>query len=142
MKMKTDREVDFHGYTTAQMLQTLEDIWASRKWHGLRRVRVVHGTGAALWRVLREWCDVKGIPWVPESSNPGATILHPFRRVLPSPHHPHRPLTRLKHVQSTHLPLRASSSDSSTESQDLMAEEFRRLAKVDSHTLHRKKHAV
>jgi hypothetical protein len=139
--MKADREVDFHGFTAMQMQQALEDIWAGRRWHGLRRVRVVHGTGTVLWRVLREWCDAKGIPWVPEPSNPGATVLHPSRRVLPPSLQRHRPLARLKHLRTTHQPCPASSSSPLGEPQDLMAEEFRHLAKLDAHTLLRRKHA-
>lgn len=139
--MQADHEVDFHGFTAARMLQALEDIWAGRKWHGLRRVRVVHGTGSVLWRALREWCDAKGIPWAPEPSNPGATILHPSRRVLPLSHHPHRPLTRLQRYHPARRLSPQPSPPQTVERKDLMAEEFQRLAEEDPRTTRRKKYA-
>ena len=79
--LRVDVEVDFHGYTRAGMLSWLDANWARRSWNGLRRVRVIHGQGDVLPPALRNWSDAKGIPWAPESGNPGCTILHPGSRV-------------------------------------------------------------
>ena len=78
--MRVDAEIDFHTFSRAQMVGWLEDKWATRKWHGLRRIRIIHGKGDVLHAALREWCDHKGIPWAAESGNPGATIIRPANR--------------------------------------------------------------
>lgn len=82
--LRIDAEKDFHGYRAAEMLAWLENVWARRQWHGLLRVRIIHGTGEVLFRAARQWCDEKGIPWTVEPHNPGVTILHPSRRTLPT----------------------------------------------------------
>lgn len=155
--MKIDREIDFHGFTVAQMRAWLETTWARRQWHGLRRVRVIHGTGAVLFRELRRWCDEKGIPWTTEIHNPGVTILHPSHRALPSPPSTHHPFAALKHRLSSRAAptprpsppkkrptppaVPASPSKPDPDAARLMEEEFDRLAEVDPETLYRWKHA-
>src|SRR5262245_45147813 len=94
--MRLDREIDLHGYTRAEARAHLEAIWARREWHGLRRVRIIHGTGAVLHRVVRQWCEEKGIPWTTEAQNPGVTILHPGLRPKTPPVPPHHPMAHLK----------------------------------------------
>jgi hypothetical protein len=85
--MRVDDEADFHGYTRAEMFRWLNATWASRRWQGMRRVRVIHGKGVVLGSALREWCEAKGIPCQMEPGNPGSTILYPNQQVtqLPSP---------------------------------------------------------
>ena len=75
--MRVNSEKDFHGFTSTEMLGWLNQVWASHKWDGLQRIRIIHGKGEILIPALRKWCDEKGIPWAPEPGNPGATILHP-----------------------------------------------------------------
>ena len=142
--MKIDREIDFHHYTRAEMRARLEDIWARREWHGLRRVRVIHGTGAVLYKEVRKWCDEKGIPWTTEEHNPGVTILHPGRRANTAPAPPHRPLTAIRQYKEEREKAESTRQQAETEnrkSSDLMAEEFARLAQEDPRTLRRRKHA-
>src|SRR5258706_16274949 len=78
--MRVDAEKDFHGYTAASMISWLNQQWATGRWDGLQRVRIIHGKGEVLIPRLRRWCDDRGIPWAPEPGNPGTTILHPARR--------------------------------------------------------------
>lgn len=93
--MNIDAERDFHGYTAAGMRAELEAVWASGRWRGLRRVRVIHGRGEVLGPVFLEWCDEVGIRWAPEPGNPGATFLYPaISDVAPPPAPPARRRTR------------------------------------------------
>ena len=82
--MKVSAEIDFHKHSAIQMRDKLEHIWSRRTWHGLQRVRVIHGKGEVLIPELRRWCEEKGIDWSPEPGNPGATLIFPGRRTLPS----------------------------------------------------------
>ena len=82
--MKIKDEVDFHGFTARGMREWLESTWSRRVWHGLQRVRIIHGKGDVLIPELRKWCQEKGIDWSPEPGNPGATLIYPGRRTLPS----------------------------------------------------------
>src|SRR5258705_3033029 len=129
--MRVDAEKDFHGYTTAGMISWLNQQWASRRWDGLQRVRIIHGKGEVLIPALRRWCDEKGIPWAPEPGNPGTTILHPARRQMlrattmrPSPITPIAPITRISRTPKLKpaTPKPPTSRDS-----DLFEEELRRL---------------
>jgi hypothetical protein len=127
----------------------LESIWSRREWHGLQRVRVIHGTGATLWRALRQWCDEKGIPWGTEPRNPGVTILHPAHRALPAQALPHRPLALLKRQRPAEkppeeerappAPSEAAPPAAPQKTRDLMAEEFERLLKEDPRLTQKRK---
>jgi hypothetical protein len=163
--MRVDQEVDYHGYTAVEMLGALEMAWARRSWQGLRRVRVIHGSGCVLWRELRRWADEKGIPWSPEVANPGTTILHPALRVVPAPAPAHRPIgshsrslgTALARRCATHplppgrpmtrpaprdaAPPAESQPEGPAHHPDAMAEEFDRLAAEDARALWRRKHS-
>ena len=96
-----DREIDLHGYTSVAARARLNTEWSTRKWHGLQRVRIIHGTGSVLHALVRLWCEEKGLAWTIESHNPGVTILHPGRRLQADPAPPHRPLNSL----NRHLPI-------------------------------------
>jgi hypothetical protein len=95
-KNGADREIDLHGYTSGEARARLNTLWSSREWHGLQRVRVIHGTGSVLHALVRLWCEEKGITWTVEPSNTGVTIVHPGRRLQTDPAPPHRPLRALK----------------------------------------------
>src|SRR5436309_564715 len=82
--MKIKNEVDFHGFTAVSMRDWLEQTWSTRRWHGIERVRIIHGKGEVLMPELRRWCEEKGIDWNPEPGNPGATFIYPGRRTLPA----------------------------------------------------------
>lgn len=144
---RCDLEVDFHGYTAAEMRAALDDTWGRRRWQGLRRVRVVHGTGEVLWRVLREWCDEKGIPWAPDR-RAGATVVFPVQRATHGRGPAHRPLGALRErarptteaAPEDHSPAPEPGAPSdASDARDLMAEEFERLATVDERVLRRRK---
>ena len=94
--MRVDEENDFHGYSQAGMIEWLNAEWGSRRWHGLRRIRIIHGKGEVLHAALREWCDQKGIPWAAEAGNPGATIIRPAGRQAQTFSPAHKPLTHIK----------------------------------------------
>jgi DNA-nicking Smr family endonuclease len=144
---KIDEEVDLHGYTANEARHRLQSLWATRRWLGMQRVRIIHGTGAVLYRVVREWCDEKAIEWTTEPHNTGVTILHPSRRRLPTHAPAHRPLARHKQVlerfapqpepTAQEAPPEKASSVPSTG--DPMAAEFERLGKEDPTTLRRRK---
>src|SRR2546430_928504 len=124
-----DREIDLHGMTSGRTRATLERHWASRQWHGLQRVRVIHGTGDVLHAVVRLWCEEKGIEWTTESWNPGVTILLPGRRLQTPAPPPHRPLNGLK----KHLPKAPAArptplGGASSSDEDLFAQEMDRLS--------------
>ena len=75
MAAKIDAELDLHGHTAVSARNELEMVWSRRAWQGLRRVRIIHGTGQVLYQVVRKWADEKSIPWTLETYNPGVTIL-------------------------------------------------------------------
>lgn len=164
MGLKIDFEVDLHGDTSAGARSRLETIWSTKSWHGLRRVRVIHGTGEVLWKVVRLWCEEKGIEWTTESHNAGVTILHPGRRAVSAPAPPHRPLAKLSEVKTSKpkkeakpekppiktvepIPpseskkVQATRAPETAEKKDLMAEEFARLAEEDERALRKQKHS-
>ena len=138
----------------------LENVWSRRAWHGLQRVRVIHGDGAVLRQVVRQWCDEKGIEWNPERGNPGATIVHPGRRLATTPPAPYRPLSSLQSLKATegkkggreegrtpaHPPaeeptpaLSQSKIENPKSKMDLMAAEFERLGREDALTTFKRK---
>ncbi len=80
-KKDVDAEIDLHGLTVEQMRLTLQRRWP--EWRGMRRVRVIHGRGAALKPELERWCEEMGIPCSPDPGNPGAMRIHPQHRTLP-----------------------------------------------------------
>jgi hypothetical protein len=143
--LKIDAEIDLHGYTANEARQQMEGAWARRVWHGLTRVRVIHGSGAVLWEVVRSWAEEKGIPWTVEPRNPGVTILLPGTRSSASPAPPNRPLSALKdYTPRKPAPPPASKATAPPEdtptpgtraslssAADPMAEEFERLAEED-----------
>lgn len=140
--MRVDREVDFHHHTVAQMRDWLDRAWAQREWDGLRRVRIIHGRGAALPPALRTWCDEKGIPWSVDPGNPGVTILHPGMRRVPSPRAAQRPLAELRKARPpARRALEEAASPRGDAEPDLMAAEFERLAEEDRRRLLGRKHA-
>src|SRR5258706_9227877 len=112
--MRVNSEKDFHGFSAAEMLRWLNQEWASHRWDGLQRVRIIHGKGEVLIPALRKWCDDKGIPWAPESGNPGATILHPVLRASHTAVHRHRPMAKvLAHLRKPDNPRKTSSEKGS-----------------------------
>jgi len=158
----TDREVDFHGFTAAEMRAALNKSWAG--WHGLKSVRIIHGTGQVLWRELHSWCAEKGIEFTLEAHQ-GSTLIHPnVRSVLP-PAPSHRPLARLQKLAVRTEPTRRVNStanasrpvhriqdspgppaDSNPKSEihnpkstDLFAQEFDRLARENPHVTRARK---
>jgi hypothetical protein len=145
---KINEEIDLHGYTANEARHRLQSVWATRRWQGMQRVRVIHGTGAVLYRVVRDWCDEKAIEWTTEPHNPGVTILHPARRRLPGHNLTHRPLARHRD-KLAHLPLAKPVEPEPPAAEhpappkpggvDPMAAEFERLASEDSTTLRRRK---
>jgi hypothetical protein len=167
--MRVDSEIDLHGYTSQEARSELNRIWGRRCWQGLRRVRVIHGNGAVLRSVVRNWCEDQGIPWATEPMNPGTTILHPVNRTKFPPAVTHRPLSRQLHgmkyafdreqKSSVHasrpstdmrkqpLPLNAKGPEKKRtpielrESSDLMAQEFERLNKLDASSIRRSKYS-
>jgi hypothetical protein len=163
MGLKIDFEVDLHGDTSAGARSRLETIWSTKSWQGLRRVRVIHGTGEVLWKVVRLWCEEKGIEWTTESHNAGVTILHPGRRAVSAPAPPHRPLAQLSQVKiskpkkepkpekpvvkgaepppSENPKFKADKPVAKSPDKDLMAEEFARLAEEDERALRKQKHS-
>jgi hypothetical protein len=155
--MKPDREIDLHGYTSKEARTFLDKRWAQSEWHGLQRIRIIHGTGDVLHGLVRLWCEEKGLMWTTEERNPGVTILHPGRRLQTPAPPPHRPLNGLKQRLSpaqrrAMKPESASDIPSDTQdrarssggeddvSTDLMAAEFDRLGEADAFLLHKRKH--
>ena len=138
--MRVDAEKDFHGFSVAGMMQWLEDNWASRRWHGLRRVRVIHGNGEVLPPALREWCDHKGIQWAPESGNPGTTILHPAARQLPKPPTANKPLREIKKRVSPVLPVKPAPPPEPEDSA-LFEQAVAEIEETGKRTILREKHS-
>jgi hypothetical protein len=167
--MRVDSEIDLHGYTALEARSELDRIWGRRCWQGLKRVRVIHGNGSVLRKVVRNWCDDRGIPWATELMNPGTTILHPANRTVFPPSVTHRPLShRMRGIkialdreqrsraetfhptaERREEPLKGSGEVSEKRrtqnieqpSSDLMAQEFERLSRLDATSLRRRKHA-
>lgn len=75
--MKADRELDYHGYTVKEMVEELDRLRNSPSWHGLSRVRVIHGRGQKLAPAVRAWCTRRQVSWSPEPFNAGAIVLYP-----------------------------------------------------------------
>lgn len=139
---RVDREIDFHGWTRAAMREELNHIWSRREWHGLRRVRVIHGTGLVLWRVLDEWCEEKGIPYAREEHR-GSTIIFPGQRRLPNTPTRNYPLTPLRGWSPPPKPRqipRPQPTPEEPEDTDLFNQAMEDLEKQDRRTLLRKKH--
>ena len=82
-KNDVDAEADYHGHTAEQMLLALQRKLA--EWHGMKRVRVIHGQGEVLKFTLENWCREVGIAFHSEPNNPGSTLLSPALRPLPKP---------------------------------------------------------
>jgi hypothetical protein len=167
--MRVDSEIDLHGYTALEARAELDRIWGRRCWQGLKRVRVIHGNGSVLRKVVRNWCDERGIPWATELMNPGTTILHPVNRAEFPPSLTHRPFShRLRGIKnaldqqqksrniSATSPIENRGSESfparkeeekrrthsiDQKSSDLMAQEFERLSKLDASSIRRRKHS-
>lgn len=109
---KVDAERDFHGFTAAGMREELDAALASGRWHGLRRVRVIHGKGEVLGIVLREWCEEVGMRWAPEPGNPGATMLYPSISDISPPVQPSRPVPKPRRAARPRKPeIRISPED-------------------------------
>jgi hypothetical protein len=81
---RVDLEIDYHGYTVREMLADLEAQSTRTQWASARRVRLIHGTGEALWHELRSWCTRRRLDWAPEPHNTGCTLVYPASR--PEPH--------------------------------------------------------
>lgn len=73
-----EAELDLHGMTVEEMRRRLEQEWPG--WRGLRRVRVIHGRGAALKPELIRWCEERGVPCSVDGGNPGSTCILPLMR--------------------------------------------------------------
>jgi hypothetical protein len=101
-----EAEMDLHGDTASTARFRLDSEWSRRRWHGMQRVRVIHGTGDVLWQVVRQWSEEKGIAWSPERGNPGATILHPGERLQAGAEPPNRPFARHKEALKASVPPR------------------------------------
>ncbi len=84
--------------TAAETRAELEMIWSRREWHGLRRVRLIHGNGEVLRHVVRDWADEKGIRWTTNAHNPGITTLHPGQRETVAEEMFNRPFLRHRHL--------------------------------------------
>ncbi|HZO90120.1 MAG TPA: Smr/MutS family protein [Chthonomonadaceae bacterium] len=81
VKKDVDAEADLHGLTVEQMRLTLQKRWP--EWRGRRRVRLIHGRGAALKPELERWCREMGIPYAQDQGNPGSLVIFPHHRALP-----------------------------------------------------------
>ncbi|MCX6362422.1 MAG: hypothetical protein NT029_21725 [Armatimonadetes bacterium] len=80
---RVDLEIDYHGYTVREMLADLEAQCTRTQWSSARRVRLIHGTGEALWHELRSWCTRRRLAWAPEPHNTGCTLVYPASRSEP-----------------------------------------------------------
>ncbi len=92
-------KIDFHEFSGTEARHALEDYWASRAWHGLRKVEIIHGDAMVLAPVVRNWCDEKGLPWKTLSHNPGVTILFPGKQSKTIMLPPVRPLSKLSTIK-------------------------------------------
>lgn len=156
-KNSADREVDLHGYTASEARSRLNVLWSTREWHGLQRIRVIHGTGSVLHALVKLWSEEKGMSWTVEPHNPGVTILHPGRRLQTPPAPAHRPLASLKrelprekrkeaettrrpasHVSHADADAGAEVDDGLTD-EERMKREFDRLGVQDALTLFKRK---
>lgn len=155
--MKVDDELDLHGFTIAESRESLNSNWASKRWLGARRVRIIHGTGVALWSFVRQWADEKGIPWTLETFNPGVTILHPTMCERPAPMPAHKPMARFRgilpapkappcklkpaKIDPAHAPYNPAppANTQPKPSFDPMEEEFKRLGNADAREMQKRK---
>lgn len=80
---RVDLEIDYHGYTVREMLADLEVQSTRTQWSSARRVRLIHGTGEALWHELRSWCTRRHLAWAPEPHNTGCTLVYPVSHPEP-----------------------------------------------------------
>jgi hypothetical protein len=161
MAARIDAEFDLHGYTGAAAKDQLEIVWSRGKWHGFRRVRIIHGTGEVLYKVVRRWADEKSIPWTLEPYNPGVTILQPSLRRGQNAPSQNRPFARHQNALRAFSDRRAAQPEevkarevkgdspgkSPPESQDpqsanLFKEEMARLDQQDPRSMHKRKHGA
>ena len=158
MPARIDAEMDLHGYTAANAHELLNTAWSRGAWSSMRRVRIIHGTGEVLYRVVRQWAEEKSIPWTVETYNPGVTILQPALRRPAAAVAPNRPLAApLQKLRSAKPkdgeprvisgrgevgPCDAPSSVEESRSQDLFALEVERLNEQDPRSLHKRKHGA
>ena len=135
---RADVIIDLHFKTEIQARDILETHWASRKWHGLRSVHIIHGDGDVLRPATRNWADEKGIPWAPENGNTGVTVLHPGKRLQTPAAPPVRPLnkTDLKEVrnllpkQSTIPPRAHPPTEEAITDVEMMSRAFEEISKI------------
>jgi hypothetical protein len=124
-------------------------------------VRIIHGTGEVLYKVVRRWADEKSIPWTLEPYNPGVTILQPSLRRGQNAAPLNRPFARHQNALRTFADRKAaqaeavktrdaagdSNSKSPPESRDpqsanLFKEEMARLDQQDPRSMHKRKHGA
>jgi len=77
-----DDTLDVHGLTETELLLELQRHWAL--WRRLHTVRIVHGQGSVLKPAIERWCNDIGLPYLPDSHNPGALRIFPHLRTLPN----------------------------------------------------------
>lgn len=148
MPAKIDAELDLHGYTAAEARNMLDAAWSRRAWQGMRRVRIIHGTGEVLYKTVRKWADDRAIPWTLEAYNPGVTILQPALRRDPGAGLVHRPFAKheakLRSVERPpeSPPTAPEPSVDKQHAQDLFAQEIEALEKQDARQAHKKKHGL
>jgi hypothetical protein len=155
---RIDAELDLHGYTAASAREQLETVWSRRAWHGMRRIRIIHGTGEVLHKVVRSWADERSIPWTLETYNPGVTILQPSLRREPAGFAHNFPFARYRDKLKAVLPAEEPKPSapppapeksvapvaqrSNGHSPDLFAQEIERLGEQDPRSLHKRKHGM
>ena len=161
MPARIDAELDLHVHTAASARDQLEFVWSRRIWQGMRRVRIVHGTGAVLYKVVRRWAEEKAIPFTLEAFNPGVTILQPSLRrdhAMPPSNQPFArhvdnlrallpPVTengrRAEESPATVSPTpEATARPSRQQEKDLFAEAMEQLAMEDPRATHRRKQGL
>lgn len=155
MAARIDAELDLHGYTAEAARDQLDLLWSRQTWRGMRRVRIIHGSGEVLYKVVRRWADEQSIPWTVEIYNPGVTILQPALRRHEPDVPANRPFARyhekLRSLIPPEPPNEAQPPDVATnpkpeirnsKSPDLFALEMERLEKQDPRAIHKRKHGV
>jgi hypothetical protein len=151
MAAKIDAEIDLHGLTAASARDQLETVWSRRVWQGLRRVRIIHGTGEVLYKIVRLWADDKSIPWTLEAYNPGVTILQPALRREHSVVPANRPFARHRKELTDLVTSKRESAgpdrlpvsvENSAVQADLFAQEIDRLEQQDPRSVHKRKHGL
>ena len=151
MAARIDTELDLHGHTAASARALLESAWSRGAWQNMHRVRIIHGTGAVLYRMVRQWADDKSIPWTLETYNPGVTILQPALRRPQAQVQANRPFARYKEKLGSVVRAKPVSVEERAtpvppiidpQASDLFAAEIERLDKQDPRSLHKKKHGA